>query len=498
MFAEVLGIGASLVGGMMGRDSAEEANNLAMQQLYQNQINMDMARQQAAEDNSIRSIMLGEGFKLLERESDIYDYYRNINDENAGIKRDQLDYSRDWAEQARRAATADQDYEKYRISTADVKIADERTRQLEKLISDESTSAQERQQALQELEYTRSIALGERDYDVKKYEADQLQNQLEYQQRMAQYERMVGVANDERNFMIARQEETMRKAGLLSQDVMTELDGLGDLVPARRYGEADVLAAEKGFYNNKIGDMERAADRLSSVNEAGLIRRGVDQSGTGDSSRRQLLQEQLVPLYDKARNDARNEALGYIQGLQNMEDTSFKSMVDARTVRMNEILGGRGIELDVLKNLQDPGSAVSNSWNNLGTATTQPRSLTSAGSYSTPLNVGSAVLNRDLSQLAQLGMSNQMALQTSPYTVGSSSYDATFTPQFGNQTSAASLFGTNGASPLSYNDNTALLARTAAEAGSASSQQFNSAISSIGGMFDSNKKDRGGYFNFGW
>ena len=488
MWGAVLSGGMQLASGIMGMGAADSQNQLAWQEYYAQQ---DQRRQ----DNNYRTMMMNQGWEALQRERELQDYYMQINDQNQALVRDQLEYSRDWVQQNRDFLVAEQEYEKYRIGEGDRMAAQERARQLEKLINDEGITQAERDRALEELNYTRSVAAGERDFDVRQYEADQLQNQLEYQYRAREYERMLGMATDERDHVIQRQQEILDKAGLMDQEIQAMMASFGDVEPAKRYSEADVTRAEKEFYADYLADADRAADRLASVNEADLIRSGVDTSSTGDSSRRELLQEQLVPLYNKARINARNDALSYITGLQNNEIAAAQSEIDARASAMEEIMKGNGALLEVMQSLPNAPSAMSRDYLQLGSGVLDPRNLTSAGDYNSPLRVGSGVLDRDLSALAQLGMMQQWGTPTSAASIDPSTYTGDFDP--------INLMGSNSnymSNALAMNpmgsNNMQFFAKNAAEAASGGMQNLKSGANNLFEAFSQQQSDPYSSFNF--
>jgi hypothetical protein len=434
MWGALITGGLQVASGLMGMKSADQQQQLAMQEFYANQ-------EQRRKDNNYRDMMMLQGVDAQERENEMFDYYMGINDQNQALVLDQLGYSRDWVQQNRDFLLAEQEYEKYRISDADKNAAKERERQLQKLIDDEEVSKAERQRALEELDYVRSIAQGEREYDVRQYENDQLQSQLEYQYRMQEYERMMGIANDERQFVIDRQEKILTEAGIIGDEIDRVMAQFGDYTPPKRYTEADVERSNSQFLSDYMADADRAAEKIASVNEAGLIRSGVDMSSTGDSSRRELLREQINPLYHQARIQARNDAMGYITGLQNNEINAAQADLAARSGVMDEIMKREGMTLNTMMGLRDPTSARINDYLSMGTGVLSPRNLTSAGSYSAPLDIRSAILDRSLAGIAELGMASAMGTSTSAAGANPSSYDGQFTPQFPGMTDPSSYYG---------------------------------------------------------
>jgi hypothetical protein len=133
--------------------------------------------------------------------------------------------------------------------------------------------------------------------------------------------------------------------------------------------------------------------------------------------------------------------MGYITGLQNNEINAAQADLAARSGVMDEIMKREGMTLNTLMGLRDPTSARINDYLSMGTGVLSPRNLTSAGNYSSPLDIRSAILDRNLAGIAELGMAGAMGTSTSAAGVGPSSYDGQFTPQFPGMTGADSYYG---------------------------------------------------------
>lgn len=479
VWGAVIAAGASLIGAKSSKDSADKTNSLAKKELA-------FKREQAEIMNRLRNQIFAQAEGAFEKEDEIFDYIMNLNDRNQSRVQEFFNYSRAFAQQDQAYRRQEQEFEKYRIDSADQLAAEERARQLQKLVDDEGIAAGERERALDELEYVQSIARGERQYDIKQYESDQAMSQLEYQYRVQQYENLLGIVNEERQYEIDRQQRIMREANMLRDTIDETLASFGDLPLPKRYGESDIQSAESEFYQGFLSDADRAADRIASVNEAGLIRGGVDQSTTGDSSRRELLQTQIIPLYQTARNRARQEALQYVSGLQENEANAFNTQVGARAAAIDEQLRGNTAMIDVLNNLDALPSAARNDFLQLGSQNIGPRGLTSAGGFRAPINIGSGVLDRDITAE---GMDRLRALNTSRAGGFFPTADGVFTPNIPNFTSAGSLYST-AMGGGGYDSDFATLAEMSRDAGNAATQNFMNFANQLGGIIDEANKDK--------
>jgi len=473
MWGSIIGAGLSLYGSMQAKKGARGQERMSMEELK-------FKREQAEIDNLYRERAYQRSEQGFEREDEMFDYMMGYNKKNELAAQEYMNYSRDLVQKDQNYRQQEQDYERYRIGKADTLAAAERARELEQFARDESTNAQERQLALDELEYVRQIAAGERDYDVKRFEEDQMRSELEYQKRVNDYETQMGMADKERQLEIDRQTKILGQANTLSREIEDTVYSFGDLERVKRYGEDDVDQFANEFYTGYLEDADRAADRLSSVNEADLIRRGVDDSTTGDSSRRRLLQEQLTPLYNNARIQARQDGMGYVNNLQNNEINAFNADVSSRAAAIEEKIRGKEGLLQVMQNMNNPVSAQTNGWANLGSASNNGSIRTSAGDFRAPLNINSGVAGR---QTFTPGMSNSMRLSNSMAGGQISSANGSFNPTQPTFSTGGSLLS-SASGGSGYADNFASLAAGAGQASSDSTRLLMDAGSQFGSWMD--------------
>ena len=466
--------GLSLYGSMQSAKGARGQESMAMEELA-------FKREQALIDNKYRERSYQRAEQGFDREDEMFDYMMGYNRKNELAAQEYMNYSRDFVQKDQNFRQQEQDYEKYRVNKADSLAAEERARELEQFARDESTTAKERQLALDELEYVRQIAVGERDYDVKRFEEDQMRSELEYQKRVNDYEVQMGMADKERQFEIDRQSKILGQANTLSREIDDTIYSFGDLERVKRYGEDDVNEFTNEFYTGYLEDADRAADRLSSVNEADLIRRGVDNSTTGDSSRRRLLQEQLTPLYNNARNQARQDGMGYVSNLQNNEISAFNADVSSRAAAIEEKIRGKEGLLQVMRDMRNPVTAQTNGWASLGTGNNGGSVRSSAGDFRAPLNINSNVMQQRNYTPA---MANTMRLNSSLAGGQMSGATGSFNPTQPSYSSGGTLLS-NAMGGNGYASNFDSLVQGAGEAASNSTRMLMDAGSQFGSWMDS-------------
>lgn len=304
---------------------------------------------------------------------------------------DYMNYARDWQDQNRQQLLDERNYAQYRISQADKDNAAERARLLQNQLRNEQISAQERAFAEKQLAYAQEIARGERAYDVQRYEQDRSTKESERRQQQDYFNAMWGMLQGERDYAIRRQENVLNQAQGVSDELGALWDRLGTPVEARRLTEKDLLDKQNQLADQYIGDVDRAVTRIASINEAGLMGRGVDRSSTGDAYRKRVLTEQAAPMYQQARTKAQADALQYISGLANTlhgeEDQGFKY----RAGLANEITGQLA-PLTTMNQVASAPTATSYAYSQLPTGILE-RNLVSANNYQAPVAMGTGVYN---------------------------------------------------------------------------------------------------------
>lgn len=388
MFSAILQ-GVAAIGGVVGGISSAQQNYaIAREQL-------DLQRQAQRQQYDFGMLQYGLGLDQLRREREQERYIREENarkqqylEEEYGLR---LDSQRARASQS----MAERQYMLDRQVQVDRSAAQQRAFQIEQLLRNQDLAASEREYAVRMLEDARATAMGERDEDLMRYysERDQALNERNF--AIDEMRRAQTIASTERYDDLSLRNRILDQSTQLRDALFDTFTDLGDAPEAPRVTKA-MLDDEIGRREDRaMGDVDRALDRVASVGEADLMRRGVERSSTATAKRAEIA-ERGADMYAKARDQARDEALRYMSGVQESLFKDYEGQLKQRSVAFQDVGNVYGAGMDVAKLLPQLRSA--NDYRSpvqvgSGVFTRQVRS---ANDFRAPINVGTSIYDREV------------------------------------------------------------------------------------------------------
>ena len=378
-FSAILGLAGNLYAANQASKDAAAARSLQMQQ-------MESQRQfQNA------NFMLAQDARRERREQN--QYLQQIEALNRRLAGQEREFQMSELDNFKRALLKEREADIERQILQDKEAARLSTFRLEQLLKGQDISEQERAFAIQQLNLARSTAAGERDEELRRFLQDRA---------MAQIERdfLVNMALDAQD-----QARLERAEGMAVRDqILNQILGLQGAVnqTASQLGYVPIPAAvsegdiqkeiDKRTAQN-IADVDRAAEAVASVGEAGLIRQGMDDSTKGTAVRGDIA-ARLANEYSKARDSAYDDALKYISGREQVFGTNVGNIMDARSKLLAETAGIAGTGLQQLANLPSAPSALSGyNYARMIPSSIINRNISSANDFRAPVAIGSAIYN---------------------------------------------------------------------------------------------------------
>lgn len=476
MFSAILGLAGAGLGAFASMQSANAAAEAAM---YQASLQDQAMRRQ----QDMQMFQMGMGQDQMRRMMEENNYRRQIEQQNRSIMNQERQFQLGEYAKNSEQVKAEREYMLARQLMADQEAAKQRQFQLEEYLQNKSLAADERKQALDMLAEAKAIAKGERDDDLKRFYTAQQQRLEERDFAMRQYQTMQDRLVGERQYDIGNRNKIEGRINDLYQTLQRTREGLGDMPTVRQFTEEDFANEEARRRDLGIKLVDRAADKVASINEANLIRSGID-SGSAGVNKRAEITAQISDLYERAAMQARDEALKYITGVQGSLYSGYDKELARRSALLGEVGGVEGTGITQLMQLKDPRSAVDNSYMQLPSGVFD-RSIVSAGGYSSPLAVNSAIINT-----AQLpyGMANTLSIPSATTSGWSNIMSAVTGPSNSEFVNPQGFFNTAseiGNSMLNiYNQNWSDAQNRAAAASAAAGGQLQNFISGLGGVFD--------------
>lgn len=360
----------------------QEANAMAQRQLQ-------LQERAMRDQRDFQMLSLGQASdqqRMIQAEND---YRRNLEQSN----RSQLLGERQFAigeyRQNQNQLKQEREYMIDRQIQADRLAADQRAQAITEYMRNRDLQADERRQALDALREAKAIASGERDDDIRRMAEYKAKLQEERDYATGKYDEMDRRLVGERQTEMDRRRGIEDRIGGLQRALESTRTQLGDLPTLRKFTEEDISNEENKRSALYMSNADRAADRVASINEANLIRSGID-AGTAGAKKRGEITEQISSLYDNARMKAREEALAYINGVQGVLNLGFDKDLGRRQYALGETANVAGAGIDQLMQMPGLPSAANFNYANAPSAAFD-RAVVSANNYQSPLQVNSAV-----------------------------------------------------------------------------------------------------------
>lgn len=398
MFGAILMGAASLAGTIGGMSSAAKNSAIAQEEL-------DLKRSAQRDQKDMAMLQYGIGLDQLRREKESERYLREENERKQRFLEQEYGLRLDSQRDRARQSMAERDYMLNRQVSLDRASAQQREFQLTQLLQNQDMAASEREYAIRMLEDARATAQGERDEDLRRYyeERDQALNEREFS--IDEMRRAQDIARQERAEDMQLRQRVVSQSDQLRNALFETFGELGEAPEAPRVTQA-MLDDEIGRREDRaMADADRALTRVASVGEADLMRRGVERS-SGAIAKRSEMAERGSAMYAQAREKARDEAFKYMAGVQDSLFRDYEGQLKERSVAIQDTDKAYGTGLDIAKLL--PQLASANNYRSpvdvrSGVFTRQTRS---ANDYRAPLNVGTGIYDKEigLGMAATIGM----------------------------------------------------------------------------------------------
>jgi hypothetical protein len=403
MFSQLLGLGTGLMGMFQANSQMEYQYAMYMQQLQ--------------DQRDQRTMMYGLAMDAQkdtdERNAELRQWESWAKQTAATERQYQIQESERYADQL----LSERQFEIDRQVRADQEAARIQAFRLEQMLTNQRLAGEEREFAIAQLRQAQEIASSERTEDLTRYYQNKAKAEIQRDFMMGVFQDAQGIAREDQNRDLAVRDRVTGQIDRLQGTVQAAYDSMGSAPTVERLTRGDIdneIARRTAQYTS---DVDRAADRVASVNEADLIRGGMDRSTTGTASRGEIA-GRLADEYQTARARAYDDALKFITGQSQSLTANVNDIMANRGAILSEVGGVAGLGLDALNNL--PG--VTSRMGALDAARlvgdgTYDRGISSANTYSAPVGIGSGIYDSGFYTLtpgmSEYGVGNSAAFNRS-------------------------------------------------------------------------------------
>jgi len=384
---QLLGMGMSGIGMMQANKRAKEAQRL-QEYMFREQMGLQRANLGLAQDAFRQSMEENQYLRQIEQLN------RLMAQEERQFQLDELEKNKQILLEERREAIERQIKE-------DKEAAKLAAFRMERLLKNEELSVQEREFAIQQLKEAQRIAQGEADEDKRRFLEAQELRKIERDFQMQEYQEAKALAEGEKAEQMAFRDRIMNNIDSLRTALSETATKLGDIPEIERLTQGDINAETDRRTKAYQSDIDRAAEAVASVNEANLIRGGIDASSTATDARGEIARR-LAEEYQGARMKAGDDALSYITGQNQALNANLDAILGRRGAILDETAKIGGVGIDQMMQMQNLPSSLGiyNMASSVPTGV-YDRNILSAGNYRSPVNMSSAIYS-GLSPIASM------------------------------------------------------------------------------------------------
>ena len=202
---------------------------------------------------------------------------------------------------------------------------EDRMRELERQARDDRLSFEERQMALEDLRLERQRARRQREQEQARIDRFDDQYFSEFEERRNRLLEDRAIRNAERELEVRRSDDVINQATATRDRMRNVLNQVGTLTTPELLGQEEIDRRSRGYEDAFMAQVNAAMDRTLSQKEAELIRRGMDQGGSANAQRAEIL-ARLAPSLVRAQAEANRAAAGEVGAENKMRQDRFNNL----------------------------------------------------------------------------------------------------------------------------------------------------------------------------
>ena len=293
-------------------------------------------------------------------------------------------------------AQAEQQFRMEEYQNASSTAASERAFEIEQMLRNQNIKGDERAQALDMLAEAKAMAGFESERDYQNFLEAKATRASERRDGLNIFERGMDTAAAERQDIVNQRNAISQAVDNLRSGLRGTQRGLQDIPDVQLITDADIRGEIDRRTQENLSDVDRAATAVASVNEADLIRSGMDASTTGTAKRGDIA-SRLSQEFSNARSRAYDDALGYIQGKQGVYGNDINQVMKSRQAQLDEEMGiGRAGIQDMIGLPTAPSANDALQFYSSVPTAAYDRTIGSANNFDAPLQVGSSIYDANI------------------------------------------------------------------------------------------------------
>lgn len=336
MWSQALGLGLSALGAL-------GASKTAKADMVMRQRELEAMKQQ-------QGFMQFMGMNAWDMANEENDYVRQLEALNRQLMGQERQFQIDQMMEYGGVLSEERQFQIDRQIEMDREAARQSQFQLEQYLRNQQITEQERKFAEDQLKQVQAIAKGEREDDLRRFYEEKAKAEEERDFVLKQFYAAEQDTRTQQARDLALRDRITGQVDQMQLALRRAATELGAMPEAPKMTKEDLdreIARRTELANANV---DRAATRVASINEANLIREGID-SATPGTARRADITREISDQYANAQAQAYDEALRYITGQQDVAMRGYDAEVGRRNNILSEILGVESAGINDLRSL---------------------------------------------------------------------------------------------------------------------------------------------------
>ncbi len=276
--------------------------------------------------------MMQQQYELAMKQYEDEKYWNAVN-YNMGME--QWDYQKQMDQLSQQRYDDERAYYLEQQALAQKNAERDRTMMMDRLAVQDTNAAQDREMAMQNYMDQRNLSNERISEERQMLQDAKAQQEAERQWQMDRIGTMDSLAERNRLDQLDQRNDYLAVLNDASSNFDNVLSSLGVLQTPEFLGEEFIDTEYDRLSDTYIAGVDRAADRVASINEADAIRAGVGDSSTGDFRRAEVA-KRIAPMYQDAEARAMQDAIANAGGRNQLINTQYQAKLQERDRALQE------------------------------------------------------------------------------------------------------------------------------------------------------------------
>lgn len=276
--------------------------------------------------------MMQQQYELAMKQYEDEKYWNSVN-HNMAL--DQWDYQKQADQLSNQRYDDERSYYLEQQALAQKNAERDRALMMDRMAVQDTNSAQDREMAMRDYMDQKNLSNERISEERQMLQDAKTQQEAERQWQMDRIGSMDSLAERSRLDQLDQRNDYLAVLNDASTNFDNVLSSLGVLQTPEFLGEDFIEGEYERLSDTYTSGVDRAADRVASINEADAIRAGIGDSSTGDFRRAEVA-KRIAPMYQDAEARAMQDAIANAGGRNQLINTQYQTKLQERDRALQE------------------------------------------------------------------------------------------------------------------------------------------------------------------